>query len=124
MGERTTTGWAYDDASGRWLRFTDGTPHVLDGGARLSFANIVIQFCRYQTTGVIDSSGSDSPEAVVLGDGEAWVLSGPALAKGRWAKPDAPAITRYVDGAGGPLLLQPGPTWVMLAPVGASTVVR
>ena len=124
MGERTTTAWGYDDPSGRWLRTTNGTPHVLEGGARLSFPNIVIQFCRYQPTTVIDASGSNSPEAVLVGEGEAWVLSGPALAKGRWSRPDAGAVTRFVDGGGQPLQLQPGPTWVMLAPVGAPTVVR
>lgn len=124
MGERTTAGWTYDDASGRWLRSTNGTPHVLEGGARLSFPNVVIQFCRYQPTTIVDASGTNSPEAVVVADGEVWVLSGPALAKGRWSKPDAASVTRYVDGTGQPLLLQPGPTWVALAPVGAPTVVR
>ncbi len=124
MGERTTTAWSYDDRSGRWLRTTNGTPHVVEGGARLSFPNLVIQFCRYQPTSVVDASGANSPEAVLVGDGDVWVVSGPALAKGRWSKPDAGAVTRYVDGAGQPLLLQPGPTWVMLAPLGAPTVVR
>ncbi len=124
MGERTTLAWTYDDPAGRWLRTTNDTPHVVEGGARLGFPNVVIQFCRYQPTGVIDASGSNSPEAVLVGDGEAWVLSGPALAKGRWAKPDPGAVTRYTDGGGQPLLLQPGATWVVLAPVGAPTGVR
>ena len=124
MGERTTLAWTYDDASARWLRTTNGTAHVVEGGARLGFPNVVIQFCTYRPTGVIDSSGSNSPEAVLQGDGEAWVLSGPALAKGRWSKPTPGDVTRYVDGGGQPLLLQPGPTWVVLAPVGAPTGVR
>lgn len=124
MGERTTTAWSYDDASGRWLRTTNGTPHVVEGGARLAFPNVVIQFCTYKGTGVVDQSGSVSPEAIVLGDGDAWVLSGPVLAKGRWTKPDAGAVTRFNDGGGQPLLLQPGPTWICLAPAGAPTVVR
>ena len=124
MGERTTTAWNYDDASGRWLRTTNGTPHVVEGGNRLAFTNVVIQFCRYQGTGVKDQSGTTSPEAIVLGDGDVWVLSGPALAKGRWAKPDAGAVTRFTDGGGQPLALQPGPTWICLAPAGTPTVVR
>lgn len=124
MGERTTIRWGYDDASSRWLRTTNGTAHVLDGGARLAFPNVLIQFCRYQNTSVIDASGTISPEAVLMGDGEVWLLSGPALAKGRWSKPDVGAVTRYVDGTGQPMLLKPGPTWVVLAPAGAPTVVR
>ncbi len=124
LGERTTIGWSYDDASRRWLRTTNGTPHVMEAGARLSFPNVLLQFCRYHNTVVRDASGTISPEAEVVGDGEVWVLSGPALAKGRWSKADAGSVTRYVDGSGQPLLLQPGPTWVSLAPVGAPTGVR
>jgi len=124
MGERTTLGWGYDAASGRWLRTTNGTPHVLESGARLSFPNVVVQFCRYQDTAVRDTSGTVSPEAVLVGDGDVWVLSGPAMARGRWSRPDAGTPPRYADATGAPLQLQPGPTWVSFAPVGAPTVVR
>ncbi len=124
MGERTTIGWGYDAPSDRWLRTTNGTPHVLEGGTRLSFPNVVIQFCRYQDTTVMDSSGSISPEAVLVGDGDAWVLSGPTMARGRWSRPDPGSVTRYADVTGKPLELLPGPTWVVFAPVGAPTVVR
>jgi hypothetical protein len=124
MGERTTIAWEYDTPSARWLRVTNGTPHVLENGARLSFPNVVIQFCGYKPTTVMDSSGTISPEAVLVGDGEAWVLSGPAMARGRWSKPDAASVTRYADVSGKPLQLLPGPTWVVFAPVGAPTAVR
>lgn len=124
LGERTTLEWSYDTASGRWLRTTNNTPHLLENGARLAFPNVVIQFCRYQDTTVRDASGTVSPEAVLVGDGEAWVLSGPALARGRWSRSDAATVTRFVDATGMPLLLQPGPTWIVLAPVGAPTQVR
>jgi hypothetical protein len=124
MGERTTIGWEYDAPSGRWLRFTNGTAHVLENNARISFPNVVIQFCRYQPTTVMDSSGAISPEAVLVGDGDAWVLSGPAMAKGRWSRPDATTVTRYSDVSGKPIQLLPGPTWVVFAPVGAPTVAR
>lgn len=124
MGERTTIAWTFDAPSGRWLRTTNGTPHVLEGGGRISFPNVVIQFCTYRPTAVVDSSGSVSPEAVLEGDGDAWVLSGPAMARGRWSRPNAAAVTAYSDTAGRPLQLQPGPTWVVLAPSGTPTVVR
>jgi hypothetical protein len=124
MGERTTIGWGYDGPSGRWLRTTNGTPHLLEGGTRLSFPNVVLQFCRYQDTTVMDSSGAISPEAVLVGDGDAWVLSGPGMARGRWSRPDPGAVTRYTDVTGRPIQLKPGPTWVVFVPVGAPTVVR
>jgi len=124
MGERTKLAWSYDAASGRWLRTTNGTPHVLESGARLSFPNVVVQFCNYRDTGVRDAAGTVSPEAVLVGDGDVWVLSGPAMARGRWSRPDPGSITRYADATGAPLQLQPGPTWVSFAPVGAPTGVR
>lgn len=124
MGERTTIGWGYDAPSNRWFRTTNGTPHLLENGTRINFVNVIIQFVRYQPTTVMDSSGAISPEAVVVGDGDAWVLSGPAMARGRWSRPDAGAVTKYADATGKPLQLLPGPTWVVLAPIGAPTVVR
>jgi len=124
MGERTTAGWVYDTASARWLRITNGTAHVLESGARLSFPNVIVQFCRYQDTTVRDATGTISPEAVLVGDGDAWVLSGPVMARGRWSRPDAGSPPRYIGVTGEPLQLQPGPTWVSFAPVGAQTVVR
>ena len=124
MGERTTIGWTFDPPSGRWLRTTNGTAHVLENGTRLSFPNVVVQFCRYQDTTVMDSSGAISPEAVLLGDGDAWVLSGPELARARWSRVDAGSVTRYADVAGKPISLLPGPTWVVFAPIGAPSVVR
>jgi hypothetical protein len=124
MGDRTTAGWVYDPPTGRWLRITNATAHVLESGARLSFPNVIVQFCRYQDTNVRDTTGTISPEAVLVGDGDAWVLSGPALARGRWSRPDVGSVTRYTDVTGAPLLLQPGPTWVSFAPAGAPTLVR
>lgn len=124
MGERTTLVWTFDGASGRWLRTTNGTPHVMEGGARLGFPNVVVQFCAYKETGVFDTSGAPSPEAVLVGDGDAWVLSGQSMARGRWSRPDVGTVTRYNDVTGKPLQLLPGPTWIVLAPIGAPTVVR
>lgn len=124
MGERTTIGWGYDAPSNRWVRTTNGTPHVLENGTRLNFPNVIVQFVRYQPTTVMDSSGANSPEAVLVGDGDAWVLSGPAMARGRWSKPDPGTVTRYADVTGKPLQLLPGPSWVVFAPIGAPTVVR
>lgn len=124
MGERTTLVWTFDAASSRWLRTTNGTPHVVEGGARLSFPNVVVQFCQYKETGVFDTSGAASPEAVLVGDGDAWVLSGAAMARGRWTRPDPATVTKYNDVTGKPLQLLPGPTWIVLAPIGAPTVVR
>jgi hypothetical protein len=54
----------------------------------------------------------------VVGEGDAWVLSGGLLIPARWSKADASSITRYVDGSGAEVRLAPGRTWVELVPPG------
>ena len=43
---------------------------------------------------------------------------GGLAAKGRWSKPILPEVTTYVDSEDFPMALQPGPTWIILAPHG------
>lgn len=118
-GGRTTGTWEWDAATGTWLRSTNGTPHLLSDGSRLAFANVIIQKVSYRGVGYNDSSKTPVDEAVVVGQGEAIVLSGGKQAKVRWSKPSAEAMTTYTDSAGVPVKLLPGPTMVALAPSSA-----
>jgi hypothetical protein len=102
-----------------WQRSTNGTPHLLADGTRLTFANVIIQKVGYRKVGYNDSSKHPVEEAVVVGEGEAIVLSGGKQAKVRWSKPSPEAMTTYTDSAGAPLKLLPGPTMVALAPTTA-----
>lgn len=120
MGDRTTALWTYADDTQSWARTTNGTPHVIEGGGQLRFPNVVLQFVPYKGTEVRDVSGAVSPVAVVEGEGDVWVLSGPALVKGRWKKAGKGDITSIVDASGAPIGLQPGPTWHMLVPTGTN----
>jgi hypothetical protein len=83
---------------------------------------VVIQFTEYQNSGYIDVSGAPSPEAILVGEGEAWVLTGGKLVRGRWVRPDAGAVTQYLDAAGQPIPLKPGRTWVELPEPGGASV--
>jgi len=40
--------------------------------------------------------------------------------KGRWVRPAKEKPAQYVDAAGKPIKLLPGPTWVALLPIGAA----
>jgi hypothetical protein len=122
-GLATTIRWDWDARSATWLRTQDGSPHVDDQGARVSAVNVVIRFTDYRDTGIRDSIGAVVPEAVTVGDGDAWLLSDGRVQRGRWHKqgPDAP--TTYTDLEGTPLRLTPGPTWVELLPPGTGDVV-
>ena len=57
----------------------------------------IVQFVDYRDTGLRDSSGAVVPEAQVIGEGDAWILTGGQLVPGRWSKASAEAVTRYTD---------------------------
>jgi hypothetical protein len=68
-------------------------------------------------------NGAVVPEAVTVGEGEAWVLSGGRLQRGSWHKDSPEAPTTYTTVAGDPLELLPGSTWVEVLPPGSFEVV-
>ncbi|MGH8990290.1 MAG: DUF3048 domain-containing protein [Acidimicrobiia bacterium] len=111
--------YAWDAPSGTWKRSQDGAPHVVASGTQIASHNVVVQFVTNRKLGNVDASGHAVNESIVTGEGDAWVLSGGRVTKGRWSKPEAASPTRYTDAAGNPVKLSPGRTWVHFAPVGA-----
>lgn len=124
FGGVTRSAWDYDPASSQWRRSTNGTPHLVEGGAQLSFTNVVIQRTAYQGTRFTDTSGSKVDEAVVVGSGDAVILSGGKQVAAKWSKPSATAVTTYTDSAGAPIRLAPGRTWISMPPTAAPITVR
>lgn len=111
--------YEWDAASGTWKRAQDGAPHTAASGARIAPQNLVVQFVKTRRLGKVDRSGTAVTESIVVGEGDAWVLSDGRVARGRWSKPDPASPTRYTDAAGNPVKLAPGRTWVHYAPVGS-----
>lgn len=106
-----------------WARTQKGTPHVDAQGVQVAPENVIIEFVDYRGTDVNDQFGVPIPEAQMVGEGEAWILTGGGLVKGRWLKNALGSITTYTDEEGNPILLTPGRTWVALpAPGGARTI--
>jgi hypothetical protein len=109
----------YDwDAAGTWKRTSNGTPHTAASGVQIAPQNLVVQFVSMHTLDYVDQSGSKVVESTVVGKGDAWILSGGRVTKGRWSKASAGAPTRYTDASGNPVKLAPGRTWVHFTPVG------
>jgi hypothetical protein len=109
-----------------WARSQAGTPHVDTGGNQVAPASVIIQFVEYTPSDVADQFGVPIPEAQLLGEGEAWILTGGGLhphglVKARWKKPSLEVPTAYVDADGNPVLLNPGKTWVTLPSPGGAT---
>lgn len=124
MGGPTVADWDWDAAAKRWKRGSNGTPHVTADGTQLAFANVVVQYVRYTNTTSRDPAGNPVPTATVIGTGQALILSGGTLVHATWTKKTPNDVTVYQDAEGLPINFTPGPTWVMLAPVGASTTTR
>jgi hypothetical protein len=113
-----TQQWVFSPRSGRW---TD-----LAGGPRVQAANVIVQTVRYKDVNLSARLGIRVRSARVIGAGRALVLSGTPGAAGHtgvavhaaWSKPGSQQVTNYLDARGTPVGLQPGPTWVILAPAG------
>lgn len=101
-----------------WARTQAGTPHVDTAGVQVAPANVIIQFTPYASSGVVDQFGKPIPEAQMVGEGEAWILTNGGLVAGRWHKPALEAVTTYTDVDGNPIGLTPGRTWVALPSAG------
>ena len=121
----TSAEWRWDAGANAWTRSevtykpgtresTTRTPHVDAAGQLVTAHNVVVQFATYHDTGQIDQSGEPVPEADLIGEGEAWVLTDGKVIKGRWRRTSPDAVTEYLDGSGQPIRLTPGRTWVEL----------
>jgi Protein of unknown function (DUF3048) N-terminal domain/Protein of unknown function (DUF3048) C-terminal domain len=104
--------YVYDGASNTWKRSMAGVPFVDASGTQVAPTNIVVQFVNC----CLD--GFEGARYQTVGSGDAWIFSGGQLVKGTWQRSDRNQVTQFLDGAGQPIRLNPGRTWVELAPVG------
>ena len=114
----TTVVYRWDEATTTFPRTTDGRPHLDAAGVQVAPENVVFQVVGYRNTGLVDRSGAAVPEAELIGEGEAWVLTGGRLVKGHWTRPTEGHTTTYTLPSGEPIRLTPGRTWVELVPLG------
>ena len=114
----TTVVYAWDEPSETFRRTTDGAPHLDATGTQVAPENVVFQVVDYKDTGLVDRSGARVPEAVLVGEGDAWVLTAGRLLKGRWSRPSEDRTTAYTLPSGEPIRLTPGRTWLELVPLG------
>ena len=127
-GAATIVDYEWDAAARGWKRTQNGRAHVMaDSKIQLTPQNVVVQFVPYSASDFVDVTGSRSPEAEMVGEGEAWVFTSGKLVRGRWSRPTRDAVTAFTDAGGQPIGLTPGQTFVELVPssgsfLGAGTV--
>ena len=118
----TSAQYRWDPASGTWRRSQDGAPHLDAAGVQVAPSNVVVQLVNYHDTGFREQSGAEVPEADLVGEGEAWVLTDGKVVRGQWKKPTPEAVTQYLDSSGSPVRLTPGQTWVELPRPGTAAL--
>ena len=109
--------FAWDEQRRGWLRWSHGVAQTDTSGTQLAPTNVVVLETQY----VQSAADSASPEAVSVGTGNGWVLSGGRMDTGTWSRESRSDGWTMTDRAGSPMKLEPGNTWVILA-VEAPTV--
>jgi hypothetical protein len=112
----TGVAFVYDGTTNRFVREIDGRLQAAASGAPVATPNVIIQFCQVQPDYEdIDVNGSPSSYTNTIGTGRAVLLRDGHYIDGTWTRGSLDSVTSYADGAGQPLLLAPGGTWVVLA---------
>jgi hypothetical protein len=109
--------WSADDEL--YLRWQDGKEHITLPEEQVTSANIVVLYVDYRRS----AADAGSPEAVTVGEGEAWVFTDGRWVPGRWTRPDRLVPFTLTAADGEVIELTPGRTWVELAGKGEGAVI-
>ncbi|HEU5222337.1 MAG TPA: DUF3048 domain-containing protein [Candidatus Lumbricidophila sp.] len=109
--------WAWDAATGAWLRSQEGAPDNDDTGARIHATNVLILRVG------IDWRYSPVPDTMIVGSGEAVLANSGRTLHGTWSKAsrDEPIVLKADDGS--EMRLAPGNIWIELVPTTGSVTV-
>lgn len=102
--------WVWSDEHEGWLRFQRGTPHVDHEGVQVAPPNVVLFVTPYGTS----AAHAGSPQALTVGTGDAYVLTGGYGIEGSWDRPAASDPWNLTDLDGNDIGLIPGQTWIGL----------
>lgn len=122
MSGSSRPNWAWDEASGTFLRSEGTTPAVSSTGAQLAAKNVVVLKVSLFNTPYTDPAGNPVPETQVIGSGEAVVATGGKSVTATWTKLDAASPFSLTAADGTPITLAPGNTWVELMPTSSGSV--
>jgi hypothetical protein len=104
--------WVYDAAAKLWRR---------EGRPEFAAANVVVQLARFKRA-EIKQANLSVPTVRPYGKGNATVVSagpqGGQQTVGTWRKSGTYQAVAYGTGRAKPMLFTPGPTWVIIAPIG------
>ena len=107
--------WRYDAASGRYLRFQGGAPHMDQAtGEQISSDNVIVVFAEHELTNIIeDSLGTLSVKIHLYGFGDLRVFRNAKVYEGTWRANDQ-SPPRWFGPGDRPIGLKPGRTWIQV----------
>jgi hypothetical protein len=111
--------WRYDEASGRYLRWSDGEPHtdILDG-LQLSAANVVVLYVPQWDTDIVEDphSGALSIQFALWDSNEAILFRDGIQIKAFWQRWEREDMLTLTDEAGNPVPFKTGNTFFEVIP--------
>lgn len=134
--------WAYEAASGRYLRSVNGAPHAdAASGKQLAFANIILVFsphvidCTIQEDGVgfepaCNMSGHFSRQIQIWNadparpGGKVQIYRDGQMFEGYWMRAQPSDMLTFYFADGSPLPLKRGPSWFEMLPLDFAVQVR
>lgn len=137
--------WRYDAASGKYLRFTTGSPHMdtlynitakWGNGAdcvpsgnktqtQIRSSNVVVLYGRHQATEIIeDDNNYVSVYINLVGQGDATFFRDGVMVQGKWKRNSEQEFFQFTDASGNSFALKPGNTWFEIVPIGYQLEVK
>jgi len=111
--------WQWNAATGTYLRFYSGQPDRLLNGSQTATTNVVVMTVHTATGPWVENSeGGHEVDVTATGSGPLVVLRNGVAITGTWTRPTLTQPATLTSAAGVPITLQPGSSWVELAPVG------
>jgi hypothetical protein len=109
-------GYRYDRNTNTWRRYVGGKLQK-DRASNKVVApkNVVIMEVRF---GLLGAGQKGRLEAANVGSGRAWIATNGRTIRGTWKKVSVASPTRFFDGAGRPVVLTRGQTFVQVIPPG------
>lgn len=102
--------FAWNDADKTWRHFEWGVEHVDDDGDPVAPVNVVILQTEYQPS----AARPDSPQALTVGEGKAWVLTDGRVTVGTWEREAADGPWLLYDEEGDQIRLRRGQSYIAL----------
>ena len=108
---------AYRYKGDSWKRFEGGEPFMTAAGSQLGVTNVLVQEVRVEKfKGIVDSTGTASPDIYVKGKGRALLFRDGKVIKGTWTVKEPGKAPVFETNEGEVMTFAIGSIWIELVP--------